>query len=98
MTKTHNRLSKLALAAVLITPILASCGQRGGLQRPDPLFRDVTPVETAAEAEKREADANPDVRPRTNEFGGEIPEAAPTDPVQTAPLEATVPPPEDPEE
>lgn len=96
MKMIHKRIYKLALAALLVAPIVASCGQRGGLQRPDPLFRDLSPVEAAA-PDARDEDANPDIigQPNTNEFGGEIPDAAPTEPVQSAPLEETVPEPTD---
>lgn len=94
--KKTKLVSGVVVAGVMVLPMLAACGQRGGLARPDPLFRDLTPVEATA-PEAREEDANPDTigQPSTNEFGGEVPDAAPTQPVQSAPLEETVPEPID---
>ncbi len=63
--------------------LLAGCGLRGGLERPDPIFKDVQAVEEvvepAPEVEVR-------VRPRTNELGGELPLPAPAQEVRTEPL------------
>jgi predicted small lipoprotein YifL len=74
---------KTVLLAGCALTVLAGCGLRGGLERPDPIFKDVKPVEAvvepAPEVEVR-------VRPRTNELGGELPLPAPVEEVETAPL------------
>lgn len=81
---------KLTLAVLLTAPMLASCGLRGGLARPAPIFGQTEPVlPPAPEPIAADTDARPEVvvRQRTNEFGGEIPDAAPTDPVVSVPLD-----------
>lgn len=89
MTTKTRFVSTLALGGLMAAPMLAGCGMRGGLARPDPVFRDLTPDEAAApDPELAEKET---VSPRVNEFGGDIPEAAPTDPVQSAPLDETAP-------
>ncbi|MEO1473872.1 MAG: lipoprotein [Pseudomonadota bacterium] len=77
MTKMTSKVFLVTLAALVG---LAACGLRGGLQRPDPIFRDVTPVERAAQDEAEAVETVVE-EPAFNEFGGEIPEAAPAEPV-----------------
>ncbi len=74
---------KTLLLAISALTLLAGCGSRGGLERPDPVFRDVKPVETRAEPAP---EVEVRVRPRTNELGGELPIPMPTDEVDSAPL------------
>jgi len=78
-----NNMLKLVLVASVVLPALAGCGMRGGLERADPILRDVKSVEEvvepAPEVEVR-------VRPRTNELGGELPLPAPTQEVESAAL------------
>lgn len=77
---------------VLIPALLAAmsaCGLRGDLERPEPMFGN---PEGAAEAELVTDDRpfadDPQAQrgPRFNEFGGEIPDAAPSTPVEEEPL------------
>lgn len=87
MTRNEKIASRLVLAGLLALPTLASCGARGGLTRPDPILKKAPvsePVVEAAAAEPvRESVV---IRPRVNEFGGEIPEPAPTEPIGSQPL------------
>lgn len=80
-------ISRLVLVGLVALPFLSACGLRGGLVRPDPIFRDVDAIE-AVEVEE-EVTPNPEVviRERTNAEGGEIPEPAPVAPVQSTPLD-----------
>lgn len=77
-----NNTLKLILVALVALPILAGCGLRGGLERADPIFKDVEPVGQAAPA----PEVVVRVRPRTNELGGELPLPAPTEQVESAAL------------
>ncbi|MEL7128959.1 MAG: hypothetical protein AAGK23_05385 [Pseudomonadota bacterium] len=79
MKMTRN----IALIALLTLPLLPACGIRGSLERPDPIFRDLPDAEDVIE----ETDVEPDETaqgPRINELGGEIPEAAPTEPIHSS--------------
>lgn len=95
---THRRkfASRLALAGLMMLPLVTACGMRGGLARPDPIIKErpvpppVAPAPVAAEPQQSTI-----VRQRVNEFGGEIPDAAPTEPVASAPLEDPVAPDDD---
>lgn len=88
MAHKHKIATRLILAGLLALPVLASCGLRGGLARPDPIFKKVAPVaaaepEATAPATVRESVI---IRQNVNEFGGEIPDAAPSLVVESAPL------------
>lgn len=78
---------RMGLAVLATLPLLAGCGLRGGLERPDPIFRNVEPVERIELPEEVETEPGVIIRERTNEYGGEIPDAAPTAPVQSTPLD-----------
>ena len=96
MTRNEKIASRLFLAGLLALPIVASCGSRGGLARPEPILNRAPAsevvVETAAAEPVREQVV---IRPRVNEFGGEIPEPAPTDPIASTPLTDPVSPDDD---
>ena len=77
---------RLFLVGLIALPLVASCGLRGGLARPDPLFKDVKPVEAVQEEVQAPVRQSVITRERVNAFGGEIPDAAPTDPVISAPI------------
>ncbi|MEO9970786.1 MAG: hypothetical protein ABJG15_13380 [Hyphomonadaceae bacterium] len=77
-----NNTLKLILVASVALPILTGCGLRGGLERADPIFKDVEPVDQAVPA----PEVVVQVRPRTNELGGELPLPAPTEQVESAAL------------
>ncbi|MEM7663683.1 MAG: lipoprotein [Pseudomonadota bacterium] len=85
MTK---RTSKLFLGLLASATALSACGLRGGLQRPDPIFRDISPVERAVIEEEEKAET-PDEGPQFNEFGGEIPETVIVDPVTESAIDDT---------
>ncbi|MEO0881885.1 MAG: lipoprotein [Pseudomonadota bacterium] len=71
---------KVLLGILAAVTALTACGLRGGLQRPDPIFRDVPPVEQTVEEEV--VNEEPVIEgPSFNEFGGEIPDTAPVEPV-----------------
>ena len=76
-----NRFVRLSLAAALTLPLLSSCGLRGDLERPEPLFEEKE--ETVEEPE--EVASNTVVTSRTvirrNAEGGIIPNASPSTPV-----------------
>lgn len=76
---------RLILAALVTLPLLASCGLRGGLQRPAPILKEAEPkpvAPTVAEPVRESVI----IRRNVNEFGGEIPEAAPTEEIGSSPL------------
>ncbi|MEM8634300.1 MAG: hypothetical protein AAGF33_04915 [Pseudomonadota bacterium] len=81
MTK---RTTKLVLGVAIAAMILTACGLRGGLQRPDPIFRDVAPVEQTIE---QEVETEENEGPQLNEFGGEIPETTEIDTVIESAIE-----------
>ena len=89
--KNRTRFSQsLLLAGIVGLPLLASCGVRGGLERPAaPIIKSLEPAPAEPVVEKP-APFVEAPRPRINEFGGEIPEAAPTEVVQSAPLESDI--------
>ncbi len=94
MTHKARIATRLILAGCVALPFLSACGLRGGLARPAPIIKSLDPA-PPAEPEKEEAKIAAPVakvvqRPRINEFGGEIPEAAPTETVQSTPLEDPV--------
>ena len=85
---------KLTQPITLLAALLAlsACGLRGDLERPAPLFGDVPPeggaeAELADEAEAFDDEPEAIEGPRFNEFGGVIPEASPSEPVEEAPLD-----------
>lgn len=80
--------TKACLAILLVLPMFGACGLRGGLARPDPIFKSVSTVEDVMEDEaEAEAPApEPETGPRLNDLGGEIPDAAPVEPVEEAPM------------
>lgn len=82
-------MTKACLALLLALPMLGACGLRGGLARPDPIFKPVTTVEDVMEDEAETPAPEPEAGPRLNELGGEIPEAAPVEPVEEAPMSDT---------
>jgi len=89
MINKQKMTPRLILAGLMTLPLLASCGLRGGLQRPDPIFKpaaESVPVEAATEPARESII----IRQRVNEFGGEIPDAAPTEPVISAPITESV--------
>jgi len=88
MKDNAKRTPSLLLAGLVALPLLASCGLRGSPQRAAPIF---TPA-PAATAPKPPTVQAPEprqstlVRQNVNEFGGEIPDAAPTEEVGSIPL------------
>ena len=94
MTNTAKSTIRLVLGGFAALTLLTACGLRGGLERPAPIIKGLDPAPAAPEP-KQEA-TRPTVqivqRPRTNEFGGEIPVPAPTGTVQSIPLEDPVEP------
>ena len=74
---------KTIFLAISALTLLAGCGLRGGLERPDPIFKDVKPIETPAEPAP---EVEVRVRPRTNEQGGELPLPRPVEEVGTMPV------------
>ena len=88
MTKWIKTNASSILTGVFALAVLGACGLRGGLERPPPIFSADKPepeiVFTPAAEEPEE-----ETGPQLNEFGGEIPEAAPTTPVISGPLEDT---------
>lgn len=78
----NNTLKPIFVASIALS-VLAGCGLRGGLERPDPIFKDVEPV---AQAVEPAPEVVVRVRPRTNELGGELPLPAPTQDVESAAL------------
>lgn len=95
MISKRRPASRMALSALLVLPMLASCGLRGGLTRPDPIFTpaaEAVEAELAPEAQVESIRESVIIRRRTNEFGGEIPDPAPTAPVDSAPLTESVAP------
>jgi len=76
--------TKALIAAFAALPMLASCGLRGDLERPDPIFSEPAPEEAKIpEASPVYVARQAPVRrgPRFNELGGEIPDAATSTPV-----------------
>lgn len=74
--------------ALALTTLLAlgACGLRGDLERPEPLFGEATAEDAEAELPTNENvfkdDPTDDQGPRFNEYGGIIPDASPSDPVE----------------
>ncbi|MEL7482545.1 MAG: lipoprotein, partial [Pseudomonadota bacterium] len=69
---------KSSIVLVLACLVLTGCGLRGGLVRPDPIFRDVAPIEDVMDDEIAAEEPlvlEEPTGPRVNDFGGEIPEA-----------------------
>jgi hypothetical protein len=86
MTRKHNCASRIIFAGLISLPLLGACGLRGGLQRPAPIFKDVPVSEPAKPETVEPVRESIIIRERVNEFGGEIPDAAPTEEVTSAPL------------
>ncbi|MEM9668148.1 MAG: lipoprotein [Pseudomonadota bacterium] len=80
------RSSRVILVGLSAVVGLSACGLRGGLQRPDPIFRDVAPIEQTMEDELEAVEPEPEVS-NVNEFGGEVPDAAPVSPVEETAIE-----------
>ncbi|MEO0981900.1 MAG: lipoprotein [Pseudomonadota bacterium] len=79
---------KLKLCAIIVAgAALAGCGVRGPLERPDPLFGERPADAPTARLPSQEEIDTLSETPRRNTIGGEIPETAPVDPVDEAPLE-----------
>lgn len=81
-------LSSLTFGAVALLA-LSACGLRGDLERPEPMFGEPeASVEAELATEEKPFEDDPQARrgPRFNEFGGEIPEAAPVEEVEETPL------------
>ncbi len=80
----------LALPALLIS--VSACGLRGDLERPGPLFGpiegDAPEAELVGATEPFEDEPDANREPRFNEFGGVIPNAAPSEPVEEGGLAA----------
>jgi len=72
-------------AGLVALPLVASCGLRGTPQRAEPIFKSVEAPKppTVQAPEPRQSTL---VRQKVNEFGGEIPDAAPTEEVGSIPL------------
>ena len=91
MTVRIGSVMRLMLVGALALPMLAACGIRGGLERPDPIFGGGKPAaeetEEAAGKVLSEEEIAALTGPRFNEFGGEVPIAAPTTDVKTEPLD-----------
>ena len=81
-----KRFAHLSLAALVALPMLAGCGLRGDLERPEPIFEE--PVE---EAEPDQVASTRVITNRTvirrNAEGGIIPNASPSTPVNEGGLD-----------
>lgn len=97
MTRKKKMTAPLVLAGLVTLPMLASCGLRGGLTRPAPIFKEAPAVveEPTVAEPVRESIV---IRPKVNEFGGELPAPAPTEPVGSTPLTDPVAPDDDEDE
>lgn len=91
--RKHRLATRLILTGLVTLPMLAACGLRGGLARPEPIFKEApaapVPAETTSQVTVPTPTPIPEsviVRDRVNEFGGEIPDAAPTREIGSAPL------------
>lgn len=78
---------KSFLFALVLLPIISACGLRGGLERPDPIFRDISSVEEVMD----DVSETPEIEDtERNEFGGEIPDAVPIEPIYESPIDDPV--------
>ena len=69
-----KRLTRIVISASIALPLLAGCGLRGELERPDPLFEE---KEEVVEPEPETVARNVTII-RRNADGGIIPNAAPS--------------------
>ena len=86
MTRKKRYTPQLILAGLVTLPLLGACGLRGGLQRPAPILQKPQVTEPAKPEVVEPIRESVIIRKRVNEFGGEIPDAAPTEEVGSAPL------------
>lgn len=75
-------LKRILLASMAIS-LLTGCGLRGGLERAEPVFRDVKPVKPVEQVVEPAPEVEIRVRPKTNAHGGELPVPAPTREVES---------------
>jgi hypothetical protein len=90
MNRVASPASIVASAAALT--LLSACGLRGDLERPEPLFGEpAVAVEAELKTEEKPFADDPQAQrgPRFNELGGEIPDAAPAEPVEELPFPTT---------
>lgn len=85
MASMDIRFITLFGALVLST---AGCGLRGDLERPAPIFGEGNDVEVELVDDSEAFEDEPEAvtGPRFNEFGGVIPDASPTEPVEESAL------------
>lgn len=94
---------QVLLACFVAMPLLASCGLRGSPRPAPPIFKksaqEVKPPTVQAPVVQAPAEPRQSttVRENVNEFGGEIPNSAPTGLIGSTPLDDPIVP-EDPDE
>ncbi len=81
----------VTLGAAALALTLSACGVRGNLERPAPLLPSITAPETGTET--IEEAASPEDT-QSESVLGEVPKAAPTTTIMSAPLEAALPAPQ----
>ena len=88
-----KQLAKFSLTAAVALSMLAGCGLRGDLERPDPLFQEkkevveVTKVEPTPTVTRVVRNTRPTTTIRRNADGGVIPKASPSTPVSEGGLD-----------
>ena len=75
-----KRFARLSISAAIALPMLAGCGLRGDLERPEPIFEPEPEVVETEEVAATQVVTNRTVI-RRNADGGIIPNASPSTPV-----------------